>query len=292
MNVVRQLFIITFLLCMTTSCEQQPNVLANLASKGGDAAIYEEARKKVDDREWDSAITMITVDMSAAYQARADVKETLAGAYAGKCGLEFVNLATSLASSNSVAQLYGFFMTAMKNKIVVPSACDSAQAIIESFGNSAARTADQNLFLTIVGMAKAGAWIRIKADQDLSGLGNGTIDAGFNVCDSTAFPDQNVIQATVGLGLVLNNVTSIASRLAGPTLNDINTFNANCLTALQNLPIPLGGDPAATSCDLTDVAFVTSKKALFRSLLNEGSTIGIGGCVTDTAFSACPCDGF
>lgn len=285
MNLVRRLFIIAFLLCMTTSCEEQPNLLGNLASTGGDAAIYEEARKKVDDREWDSAISMMTLELSATYQARSDVKETLAGAYAGKCGLEFVNLATSLANSNSVSQLYGFFMTAMKNKIVVPSACDSAQAVIESFGNSAARTADQNLFLTIVGMAKAGAWIRIKADQDLAGLGNGTMDAGFNPCDNTAFPDQNVIQATVGLGLVLNNVTTISSRLAGSTLNDINTFNANCLAALQVL------DPTVTSCDLTDVAFVTSKKALFRSLLNEGSTIGFGGCVTDTAFTACPCDG-
>ncbi|MNL14476.1 hypothetical protein D3C87_1354150 [compost metagenome] len=239
----------------------------------------------VDDREWDTAITMITVELSATYQARTDVKETLAGAYAGKCGLEFVNLATSLANSNSVSQLYGFFMSAMKNKIVVPAACDSAQTIIESFGNSAARTADQNLFLTIVGMAKSGAWIRAKADQDLAGLGNGAMDAGFDPCNAVSFPDQNVIQATVGLGLVLNNVTTISSRLAGSTLNDINTFNSSCLAALQVL------DPTVTACDLTDVAFVTSKKALFRSLLNEGTTIGFGGCTTDTPFTACPCDG-
>jgi hypothetical protein len=285
MNFVRRFFIIIFLLCMTTSCEEQPNVLANLASTGGDAAVYEEARKKVDDRQWDSAISMITVDLSAAYQTRADVKETLAGAYAGKCGLDFVNLATGLANSNSVAQLYRFFMVAMKNKIVVPSACDSAQAVIESFGNSAARTADQNLFLTIIGIAKSGAWIRVKADQDLAGLGDGAMDAGFDPCNATSFPDQNVIQATVGLGLVLNNVTTIASRLAGSTLNDINFFNANCLAAMQLI------DPTVTTCDLTDVAFVTSKKALFRSLLNEGSTIGFGGCTTDTPFSACPCDG-
>jgi hypothetical protein len=134
-------------------------------------------------------------------------------------------------------------------------------------------------------MAKAGAWIRIKADQDNAGLGTGAMDAGFNPCDSTAFPDQNVIQATVGMGLVLNGIATISSRIAGSTLNDINTFNANCLAALQVL------DPTITTCDLTDVAFVTSKKTLFRSLLNEGSTMGFGGCTTDSPFTACPCDG-
>lgn len=285
MNVVKRLLIITSILCMTTSCGNPTNVLGGMASRDSDAAVYEEARKKLDDREWDAAITMMTVDLSATYQARTDVKETLAGAYAGKCGLEFVTFVAGLASSNSIAQLYGFFMSAMKNKIVVPAACDSAQTILESFGNAAARTADQNLFLTIIGMAKAGAWIRIKADQDNSGLGNGTMDAGFNPCNNVSFPDENVIKATVGLGLVLNNVTSISSRIAGSTLNDINTFNANCLVALQAI------DPTVTTCDLTDVAFVTSKKALFRSLLNEGSTIGFGGCTTDTPFTACPCDG-
>ena len=285
MSFVRRFFIIIFLLCLTTSCEEQPNLLKNLSSTDSDAAIYEDARKKVDQRDWDSAITMMTVDLSATYQARSDVKETLAGAYAGKCGLDFINLVNSLSNSSSVSQLYIFFMNAMKNKIVVPAACDSAQAIIESFGNSTVRTPDQNLFLTIIGMAKAGAWIRIKADQDNGGLGTGTMDAGFNPCDSTAFPDQNVIQATVGLGLVLNNVTTIASRLAGSTLNDINTFKANCVAAMHAI------DPTVTTCDLTDVAFVTSKKALFRSLMNEGSTIGFGGCTTDTPFTACPCDG-
>jgi hypothetical protein len=285
MNFLKRLFITIFIICLTTSCGEQPNFLGNLASTGSDAAIYEEARKDVDDREWDAAITKITVNLSATYQARTDVKETLAGAYAGKCGLDFVNLAGSLASSNSVAQLYVFFMTTMKNKIVVPAACDSAQAIVESFGSSAARTTDQNLFLTILGMAKAGAWIRIKADQDNAGLGTGAMDAGFNPCDSTAFPDQNVIQATVGLGLVLNGVASISSMVAGSTLNDINTFNANCIAALNAL------DPTITTCDLTDVAFVTSKKTFFRSLLNEGAAIGFGGCATDASFTACPCDG-
>lgn len=285
MILVKRLLIIISIVCVTTSCQNPPNVLGNMASTGGDAAIYEEARKKVDDREWDAAITMITVDMSAAYQARTDVKETLAGAYAGKCGLDFVNFVLGLSSSNSIGQLYAFFMSAMKNKIVVPAACDSAQTILESFGNSTARTADQNLMLTIVGMAKAGAWIRIKADQDNSGLGDGARDAGFNACNVVSFPDENVIKATVGLGLVLNNIASVSSRIAGSTLNDINTFNANCLSALQAI------DPTVTSCDLTDVTFVTSKKSLFRSLLNESSTIGFGGCTTDTPFTACPCDG-
>lgn len=285
MILVKRLLIIISIVCVTTSCQNPPNVLGNMASTGGDAAIYEEARKKVDDREWDAAITMITVDMSAAYQARTDVKETLAGAYAGKCGLDFVNFVLGLSSSNSIGQLYAFFMSAMKNKIVVPAACDSAQTILESFGNSTARTADQNLMLTIVGMAKAGAWIRIKADQDNSGLGDGAKDAGFNVCNAASFPDDNVIGATVGLGLVLNNIASVSSRIAGSTLNDINTFNANCLAALQLL------DNTITSCDLTNVNFVTQKKALFRSLLNESSTIGFGGCTTDTPFTACPCDG-
>ena len=285
MNFARRFFIIMAILCTTTSCEEQPNFLVDFASKNSDAAIYEDAKKKLDDRDWDAAITKMTVDMSATYRARVDVKETLAGAYAGKCGLEFVNLINSLSTSNTISQLYNFFITIMKNRLVVPVACDSAQTLIESLGTSANRTADQNLFLTILGMAKAGAWIRIKADQDNAGLGTGTMDAGFDPCNATVFPDENVIKATVGLGLVFNNLSTVSSRLAGSTVNDINNFNSNCLTALQAL------DNTITSCDLTDVAFVTSKVSFFRSLINEGTTVGIGGCTTDTPFTACPCDG-
>lgn len=284
MKFVRKLFIITMVLCMTTSCDK-PNVLTDFSQTDTDEALYLEAKKKVDSRDWDEAIDIINNDISAAYRENVEVKETLAGAYAGKCGLDFVSLIQNLGMSSS-AKLMTFFMGAMKNQIVSPADCDNAKTVMDTI---AVKDADQTLFYTILGMAKAGAWLRDKADQDNSGLGDGTIDAGFQPCKAAQLPDTNVVKAIVGVGMVIENISSVSSELDPSTVTDINNFSSTCVTALNAyLDIVSPGHPVVTTCDLSDETFVTTYKDAFRLLIDDGTSFGIGACM-NPLFQPCAC---
>ncbi|MFS4458242.1 hypothetical protein [Bdellovibrio sp. HCB2-146] len=285
MKFVRKLFIITMVLCMTTSCDK-PNVLTDFSQTDTDEALYLEAKKKVDDREWDDAIDIINNDISAAYRNNnVEVKETLAGAYAGKCGLDFVSLVQNLGMSSS-AKLMTFFMNAMKNQVVSPADCDNAKAVMDTI---AVKDADQTLFYTILGMAKSGAWLRAKADQDNGGLGDGARDAGFQACKVAQLPDENVIKSIVGLGMVINNISSVSSKLDPSSVTDITNFTSSCVTALNAyLDIVSPGHPVLTTCDLSNETFVTTYKDAFRLLIDDGTSFGIGACM-NPLFQPCAC---
>jgi hypothetical protein len=249
-----------------------------MSSTNSDEALYFDAKKKIDNLDWTGAITIITTQMSTSYQQRVDVRQTLAGAYAGRCGLNIITLINNLSSSGS-GTLFNFFMAAMENTVVTPADCDTAQTVMESFGTNAQRTSDQNLYMTLLGMAKSGAYLRKKADQDNGGLGNGSEDAGFDVCNAAQLTNADVTGAIVGLGLLINNFSAVSSLLGASTVTLVNNFNTTC-QAMN------GG----TACDLTDTTFISAHMTEFRSMLND-TTMGIGSCSTDTMFTACPCDG-
>ncbi len=284
MKYFRTLFISIMCLLFATSCDR-PNALTKFSQTETDDALYIDAKKYIDNYQWTEAIDLMNGSLSAGFKTRADVRKTMASAYAGRCGLDFLSLVNNLGSSSS-SLVFNFFMMAMRGRVVSPTDCDTAQSIMETFGATPAeRTSEQNLFIVILGIAKSGAYLRDKADQDSAGIGDGQRDGGFDVCDDTSLPDANVVGAMVGFGLVMQNISSIAGQLGGGTAADITGLQDTCDTAMS---VFLG---TPTVCDFTDQEFITDNVTYFRSLLNDADTLGIGSCNGDPLFRGCPCDG-
>ena len=88
----------TLLTFSSISCGK--NVLEQFADKGTDDAIYYSAQQEMNARNYSAAITTLGT-LSAAYLSQRTIQFTLASAYAGRCGLDFIPLANALTSMSS-----------------------------------------------------------------------------------------------------------------------------------------------------------------------------------------------
>lgn len=289
---------------LSTSCGQ-PNLLSDFAQTDSDQALYLEAKKKIDAMAWDDAIAIIENRLSASFQAKPNVKETLAGAYVGKCGLTFFDLVDGLSNA-SPTKIFEYFMGVFKNMTLTPAACEQAISIIESVGTVTERTKDQNLFLAILGVARVGVTLSYKLDQEDH---DGVADSTFNVCheyvdrDSdgdidkldilTRWPDpiynkliqkpvpapehfltdDDVKKVVTGFGLIMENLASLSEAIGetSDTMSSLEGIKAECEAAV-------GG-----ACDITDSAAVTNQMAYAFRLLLDTSDWGFGTCDLSTS---------
>lgn len=208
------------------------------AKKDTSEAIYQDARSALNNLDYDTAISKITElqTKDSTFYLRCEKvdgikicpREDLAGAYASKCGLNFVNFVSSLTSSSGSPFL--FFMQKFKTIAVSPSNCYEAQKVIESFSaSSTGRTSEQNLFMAILGMAKMGTYLREVADIDQ----DGSTDATFDSCDSAKISDNSLRQVISGMGLVIDNLAAVSAVLSGSSsaLTDLDTIKTTCGSA-------------------------------------------------------------
>ena len=267
---MKKFVFILFLVLSQSSCNG--NFFKELATKTSDSARYEDALKSIDTGDYDSAIASILAT-STAYQADSKVIQTLAGAYAGKCGQDFISIISGMSASAGAP--FTFFMNIFTTISVVPASCSLAQTQIERLGATAAvRTTDQNIFMFILGISKIGTYLKSVADVlPATGVGgDGTTDAGFSSCRNQAsMTDAQVKQVITGLGLVLDNVAAVGASVSGSAaITAISNFNAACVIAV-------GG-----SCTITDVNSASITTALldyFRELIMT-SDFGIGAACT------------
>jgi hypothetical protein len=271
---------------LNTSCS---NFFEPLSKKDSDAALKESATKKIDSGDYDGAITDI-LSMSSSYQAKTEIKEALAGAYAGKCGLDFISFVQGLGSGASSA-FFGTFMGAFKGITVHPASCALAESVMMSIGTSSTRTGDQNLFMAILAMAKVGTYLRSLADTDSTGnLGDGAADTTFSICSSSApgsvpvtslapfyVSDANMAQIITGMSQMLDNIASVTAVISGSTAVDaLDQFKTTC-NAIPGSP-----------CSVFDPDAVTAPMiAAFRKLIDTAA-IGIGSCPDATGALCCP----
>lgn len=283
MTILKRTFILLSTLFITASCGE-PNVLTEFSKTDSDEALFLDAQKLLDEMKWADTLDILENQLSVAYRARNDVKDMRASAYAGRCGLTLFTFAANLGTSDSMS-IFNFFMAGMKNKIVAPSDCNTARDIIvNTHGNVNQRTTQQNFNLAILGMAKAGAFLRANLDQDNAGLGDGIVDAGKDVCSAADVSDADVVEIVTGLGLIIENFAAVSSQLGGGTVTIIDDLNTAC-------GIAIGFPGPAVTCDFTDAAFIGAHITEFRSILNADG-IGVSSCnLGDTPFRACPCDG-
>lgn len=247
------------------------NLFQLTAKKDSSEALYQDARDSLNDLDYDTAISKIveirTKDSN--FYLRCEKvdgikicpREDLAGAYASKCGLNFVTFVSSLTSSTGTPFL--FFMQKFKDVTVSPANCYEAQKVIETFGTtSAARSAEQNLFMAILGMAKMGTYLRDAADVNQ----DGSADAGYSSCNSSSISIDYLRQVISGMGLVIDNLAAVSAVLSG---------NSQALTDLDQIKQTCG-----SPCAITDPNSSSFDEAVTRVLLRS-SDMGIeptSGC--------------
>ena len=250
----------------------------------------EEAIKAIDNQDYATAIDILTNQVSSGFQARRDVKNYLASAYAGKCGLNFANLVNYI-SGTSTTNFFAIFMGAFAGGTLDIASCDSAQLIMESIGTASNRTSDENIFMSLVGIIKTGTNLAVKMD---TAAPFGTIDGVPNdFCTNSAtaghLSDAEVKKIIVGLGVVLDNFSALTGVLNGGLtgVNSIAPTMTQCANAAKII------DPTVTTCQFTKESDITSAAVVkvYRSLLKT-TTIGFGtagdNCDMSTGTGCCP----
>lgn len=262
------------------------NIFEKMAVKDTDAALYEDATKALDASNWDLSLEKFG-QLSPAYLESLEVKAKYAGALAGKCGMNFSSLLTSLSSADlSTTPAFKYFMNLFTDKTVNPTYCTLAEAQIKQIW--AQRTAKQSeqLFMVLLSMAKMGAYLRAKADKDgASSLGDGSTDGTFNGCsnvdDTDHLTDAEVTEVITGFSLMLLNITAFTATTFSGVSGSITSITTACGLLTPN--------PCAT----TEASAVTAPMIdQMRDILETNAAyvafpVGIGLCGAATPIGSC-----
>jgi hypothetical protein len=98
-NTVLQL-LLSFILIGNLSCVGKNPFLDLASNRTTDEALFNDAQKLIDSRDYTGAIAKILAT-TPDYQALPRVKESLAGAYAARCGMEFLTFVQNLTGGSS-----------------------------------------------------------------------------------------------------------------------------------------------------------------------------------------------
>lgn len=274
-----QALILSLCSCLIVLSSCGGNLFQMTAKKDTSEAIYQDSRNALNNLDYDTAITKILElqTKDAAFYARCEKvdgfkicpREDLAGAYASKCGLNFVTFVSALSDSSGSPFLY--FMKKFQSVTVSPSNCYEAQKVIETFGTtSATRTTEQNLFMAVLGMAKIGTYLRDVADTNQ----DGTTDATFDACADVSISDDYLRQVMSGMGLVIDNLTALTAVLSG---------NSSALTDLEAIRATCGA-----TCAITDPNGAAFDETVTRILLKTTDQ-GVGPNPACTSAAPCLC---
>lgn len=223
MRAWNKIIILLLSLTITTSCDK-PNVLTEYSKTDGDDALFLEAQRKMDNFDWDGAIAILTTDLTPAFRATVKAKERLMHAYGGKCGISFFNMIDKMKNINS-SKMFDVALKVFDGQQVDLASCDASIAVLHDLGASAAsRTGDQNTFAAILGLTRMGVTVKTKMDTESSGLGNGTVDAGWDSCVAASvanrLTDAEIDRVATGVGLIFENIAALGSEIAGTNAGD------------------------------------------------------------------------
>lgn len=262
----------TMILAAGLSCTGA-NLYQDMASnKTSDEALYEDAQKKLDSGNYTGAIDSI-LQTSASFRSQVRVTESLAGAYAARCGMVFLTFVSNLSGGSD-----SFFKMAMNGFVGIDTSnytdCVTARDLIKNLGTALQRTSSQNLFLAILGMALIGNRLRANADTVPTALGDGTVDASFD-CGPTHMPIADAAAVIEGFALIMENITALGTVASGVAA-DLSAIAATCGGDCTTITYA-GASPAES-----DDAIIAS-----RTLINMQS-IGLGSCAVDPCVCVAP----
>lgn len=259
-----KIYVLFVLSLAISSCGE--NIFKDAATKNSEAALIEESIKRLDEKQYDEAIEILTNQISTSRQNDPDILRLTSEAYAGKCGLDAIQYIGNVKNNTSSA-LFSIFYQPAVGIAVLPAQCSTATSKRVAIGVVGARSQSDNIFLTVLSMFRLGA--NIQAAVDTSPVnGDGTLDT--SVC---AMTDGQVDEVILAFGYLIENFAAISSALVGDgalgSINSlINAINSVC-------------SPAGVQCVVTDAADIDPlMRDIFRDLLNT-SEYGVGSVVTN-----------
>lgn len=254
-------FIFLFI-CLPLACSQ--NFLQDLSSIDPDEDYYAKAMAALNDQSYDQAISIINDHITPFGQSAPKVRELLSSAYAGKCGLNFLDYTKKLSEQNSGSAMRNLMMPFVQ-VMVDPASCRTALQTMELIGPTESRTQNQNTFTSVTGMVLIGTALRGYADI-APPLGDGAAD--INLC--TDFTDAQVDDIIIGFGFFNKNFSAVTSTMIGAYSN----------FALGDVVTMCNNTAGSAACQITDPADITpAMRDTFRDLVNT-QEYGIGGYTT------------
>lgn len=253
-----KLYVILFILSL---CGCKANLYSGLASTTSDDYLIQQAKKDNDAQLYDYSIDILLYQISSGAQQRTDVKELLASAYSGKCGLNFVNYTTSLSNSLAASSPFEVVTSPFVGVAVDPSYCMKSLQTMDSIGTPLQRTANENAFTAVTGMVMMGASVRAYTDMTPTN-GDGTVD--INIC--TGLTSDQLNDVIVGFGYFATNFSYVSSSLVG----------SSSFSSLNQMVNVCSSVVSGTTCTTTDPAQITSATQLvIRDLINT-KQYGVG----------------
>jgi hypothetical protein len=258
------------------------NILSTFADQTSDEALYYDAQKDVDNRDYNSALTRIA-DMSDAYAASAPVLRLKASAYGGLCGYDFLNFVQQLSAMGST-RLFPFLLASFDASVAGNiDYCKQAHDTLISIGSISERSPSDNFMIAMFGFAKIGNILSYYGDKTHAG----SATAGFDPCtagtDRTTpgnqISDDDAREIGTGMTLALANLTAVSGSISAGSAQ-LSSITAVC----SSLP------PGYDFCAVTDpTAFTAQEVSGIRTLLNEDSSVGLGSnCTGDPTACLCP----
>jgi hypothetical protein len=269
---VKTIFVLLGLLPWVLGASGCPNAFSEMADKDSDAALFYQAQMEIDIPNYTLALATLAKATAKGLATRSGRLVT-ASAYAGRCGLNLVDLASKIANGGSNT-LYTTLLASYKTvetASTAPDDCYSAEQNIVAIPASSAQK-DDYIFLAFNSLAKIGTILAKVADTD----DDGVVDVGFNAC--TTISDDDVNQIGTGLTLTMLGLTN-----SGFSMNGSNAFTDVC-SRLAALP------GAATICSKTTIGSFSANERLALRAMIKSTEIGFGTCNGTTGSSAaCLC---
>ena len=270
----RKLLICCFLFFAAASLTGCPNAFQESAKKDTSEAVYFAAQRDLDLGDYDSAITKLN-SLNATFKTKRDVVATIASAYAGRCGLNFLTLVETM-SNNTGSRLLPILLTQFSGSTASNIAdCAAAEVWLRTLAptnNFASLTTDENIMLAILSLAKVGAAIATYADLNA----DGSVDGGFNACNTANLPDATAREIGTGITLSIAAFAASGSAIAGAALGSVTD---------QCSSLPPGYD----FCSIyTPADFTADQMKAVNGLIGSQDLIGLGSCADTLANCVCP----
>ncbi len=246
-------------LFLISSCS---NVFKDIASRDADESLLIEAQADINSLNYQAAIDILTLKVSAGSKAKTQFRETLAIAYAGKCGLNFASFVNSLSTATT-GSAFSLVEKPFIGQLVDPASCLLSANTMELIGPTAGRTLNENAFVSVVGMSLMGSQTRFSVDM-VPVNGDGTTDQ--NIC---ALSDPTIDNIILGFGFMSKNFSALsAAQVGSSSQTSINSSITQCNAI------------AGSSCQITNPADITAPvRNTMRDLLNTVE-YGVGTVVT------------
>lgn len=259
---LKMILILVTALVTTSGCSK--NVFKDSASTDSDESLLVDAKQAVNAFDYQTAINIVTLRMTASGQALTSSKEVLSSAYAGKCGLNFILYLDSLSHASS-GTAFKLMMTPFVGIAADPASCLQSLDTLQTIGATAQRTSNENAFAAVVAMSLMGSEVRTAVDVTPTN-GNGTVEG--NVC---AMTDNQIDFVILGLGHMIQNFSYLT----------VGQLGSSSQVSLNDLITVCTSIPGVTSCSVTDPAAITAPlRVAIRNLLNTVE-YGVGPIVTN-----------